>query len=446
MASKDQDLVKHGTNLPNYLYQYEGKTGNTLEKMYNFGVLDWSRVENWKSNTKVITKTNNQPLENKSGKLSYDNLPRSDQQASKGSLLNSSLSRKFNSSLEKISKSFIFKTSSTYKHLKSGLITYKISKDLHSFNLKKENGSIVSSTVHKAEQNSSNVKALLKLTMKNGIPSFETVEGNSSNSLTAVVNKLPSGKDDTSLTYTFYSVHDIGKMNQVWKKQDLTEKDSASGYNIVGNMKICSSYHAEFSGLERDLFVVRESVLYGPDCSKVVELAAIIAKNTSKENFGGLGSSKSTVVILPGGNHSLPNSGQPSPLIDRWRSGGICDCGGWDIGCELTVLTNQNETTEVSNPSSSNRIDLCYQGRHNKEHAFRLAPLENGFYSLEYNASSMSFLQAFSICVAVISSQSLTHIFQVNRLQDANDFIKPLMTRHRKVKSQTFVHPPITSV
>ncbi|KAJ0883338.1 hypothetical protein HanPSC8_Chr10g0420351 [Helianthus annuus] len=59
MASKDQDLVKHGTNLPNYLYQYEGKTGNTLEKMYNFGVLDWSRVENWKSNTKVITKTNN---------------------------------------------------------------------------------------------------------------------------------------------------------------------------------------------------------------------------------------------------------------------------------------------------------------------------------------------------------------------------------------------------
>ncbi|XP_076907613.1 uncharacterized protein LOC143564128 [Bidens hawaiensis] len=280
--------------------------------------------------------------------------------------------------------------------------------------------------------------------MNNGIPSFKLMEENCSNMLTADLKKLPSGKDDTSLTYTFCSVHNINKKNELWKNQDLL-KDSAFDYNIVGNMKISSSYHAEFSGLERDLFVVREAVLYGPDRTKSLELAGIIVKNISKENNGGLGRSKSTVVIIPGGSHSLPNNGQPSSLIDRWRSGGICDCGGWDVGCELGVLTNQNEISEVSSPSTLDCLDLCYQGKH-KKHAFRLAALENGFYSLEYNASSMSSLQAFSICVAVISSQNLTHIFQVNHLQDANNFIKAIMTRHRKVKSQTLVHPPVSQI
>ncbi|KAI3806584.1 hypothetical protein L1987_22493 [Smallanthus sonchifolius] len=324
MVYKDQDLVRHGTNLRNYL-QCEGKSGNTLVKTFNFGVLDWDRIEKWKSNTKFIKKTNNPTLVNGSARLSTsvnNNIPQSDQQASKGSILDSSLSRKFSFSLEKISKSFIFKTSSTYKHLKSGLITYKLSQDLHIFNLKKENGNLISSTVYEKEQKSSNVKALLKLTMKNGIPSFKIVEDNSSSMLTAAVKSLLSGKDDSSLTYIFYSVHDISKKNEVWKNQDSTDKDSGFGYNIVGNMKISSSYHAKFSGLERDLFVVRESVLYGPDltrldCMRTVELAAVFVKNTSKENYGGLGSSKSTVVILPGGSHSLPNSGQPSPLIDR---------------------------------------------------------------------------------------------------------------------------------
>ncbi|KAD1189680.1 hypothetical protein R6Q59_025678 [Mikania micrantha] len=452
MVYKDQELVKHGTNLPKFLW-YEGKKGNSLEKTFNFGVLDWNRIQKWKSNTKFVKKTNNLALENKAASLATsinDNIPQSDQQSSNSSL-SLSLSRKFRFSLEKISKSFIFKTSSTYKHLKSGLITDKFSQDLSNSNLKNENENLISSTNYEKKQKSSNVKALLKLTTKNGIPCFKILVDDSSNMLTATVKKSPSGKNDSSLIYTFYSVHDISKKSDVWKKQDSADKDSGFDYKIVGNMKISSSYHAEFSGLERDLFVVRESVLYGSDftesdCLKTMELAAIIVKNTSKENYGSLGSSKSTVVVLPGGSHSLPNSGKPSSLIDRWRSGGICDCGGWDIGCQLGVLTNQNEVVEISNPSTSDCLDLCYQERHNNKHAFRLVPLEYGFYSLEYNASSISSLQAFSICVAVISSQNLTHLFQVNHLQVANDFIKPVVTRHRKVKRQLVVPPPISSI
>ncbi|XP_024981546.1 uncharacterized protein LOC112518173 isoform X1 [Cynara cardunculus var. scolymus] len=683
MVYKNEDIVKHGRNLPGYL-QCEGKSKNTQGKTFNFGVLDWSRLENWKSNTKRIMKSslsgNNLALESGSARLSTsvnNSIPQLDQQALNGSQLHSScrerpatcerpkgkaiqvqssetvhglqtscwkdlssdsngqqaeqlitssresspndtmrshpstikmpseenidhdddlhlsghqdvmfslgdsnasssheqwlsesrepldhvltelnpsfevlqsfpfplgtkpypkcpveikdaplknrslienksaverlitdkdcknvdqnsgeqpsvtgrhssFSRRFNFSLEKMATSFSFRTSSAFPQLNSTYKSFGSSPDLHDYKSKKGNASNIvrsismrlldpllkrkgphsakkvqhsnrnlisneKTPIYDKQQKSSNVHALLQLTMKNGIPFFKLVVDSSSNILAAAVNKLPSGKDDSSLTYTFHSVHQI-KKNGGWKNQSSTEKRCEFDYNIVGKMKISSSYHAEFSGLERDLFVVRESVLYGPDpaqsdqitpdCMLNAELATIIVKNTSSENYGGIGSSKSTVVILPGGIHSLPNSGKPSPLINRWRSGGACDCGGWDIGCELRVLTTQNESIKIPYPSSLDRLDLCYEGMHNNKHALSLAPLENGLYSLEYNAS-ISLLQAFSICVAVVSCQNLTHIFQVNHLQDANDFSKPIMTRYEKVENRTIVHAKI---
>ena len=47
-------------------------------------------------------------------------------------------------------------------------------------------------------------------------------------------------------------------------------------------------------------------------------------------------------VVAASGNHGLPNgdSRGPSPLLDRWRLGGGCDCGGWDMACPLTVFDN----------------------------------------------------------------------------------------------------------
>lgn len=217
---KHTNLVKHSNNLPSYL-QSGGKTGNIQEKTFDYGVLDWNLLENWKPNTNPNTKPSQ-------------------------------------------------------------------------------------------ESESPKLQASLHLTMKNDIPFFKlTIDNTNNNILSATVTNLPSGKDDSSLTYTFYSVHE-------------------NNNKIVGFMKISSSYRAEFSGLERDLFVVRESVLYGPDFGES-ELAAVIVKNTSKENYGGLGSSKSVVVVLPGEVHGLPKSGHPSSLISRWKSGGTCDCGGTHI-------------------------------------------------------------------------------------------------------------------
>ncbi|PWA50063.1 hypothetical protein CTI12_AA476400 [Artemisia annua] len=387
----------------------------------------------------------------------------------------STLSKRFSFNLEKVSKSLSFKTSSAYKSLKSGIVSYGLSHDLHDYNSKianvtniiksipmrrlldpllkhkghqlnekifQSNKNIISSPIYDKKPNSSNPRALLQLTLKNEIPFFKLVVDSRSSVLAAGVTKLPSGNNDTSLTYTFYSLHEIKNKSCDRKNQAAKEKGLGFHHNVVGHMKISSSYRAEFSGLERDLFAVRESVLYGPDCMLSGELAAIIVKNKTKENYGSLGSSESTVVILPGGSHSLPKSGEPSSLINRWRSGGACDCGGWDIGCELRVLTDENETNEIPKASTSYSLNLFYKGSHNNKHALSLTTLENGLYSLEYNAS-ISLLQAFSICVAVVSSQNLAYIFQVNHLEDENNFIKPILTKHRKVKSQTIVHPQI---
>ena len=136
---------------------------------------------------------------------------------------------------------------------------------------------------------------------------------------------MPSGKDDSSLIYAFYSVHETKKKSGGWIYHGSKEKSLGFGYNIVGQMKISSSYHAEISGPEKDLYVVRESVLYSTDavqadqktvdCTLNGELAAIIVKNPSDKTCGDIGSSISTVVILPEGVHSWPNSVLPFPII-----------------------------------------------------------------------------------------------------------------------------------
>ena len=77
-----------------------------------------------------------------------------------------------------------------------------------------------------------------------------------------------------------------------------------------------------------------------------LEIAATVievpfSKDKSKEMKKG--SSPCTVkVVTPSGLHGLPSeSGAfPSPLLDRWRYGGGCDCGGWDMACPIDVLGN----------------------------------------------------------------------------------------------------------
>jgi hypothetical protein len=91
----------------------------------------------------------------------------------------------------------------------------------------------------------------------------------------------------------------------------------------------------------------------------------------SKERFSGVGCCSNTgghvqelpfvgtkdlvsaTVILPSAVHSLPAKGGPSSLIERWKSGGLCDCGGWDLGCKLQILANRNHISKKLDSSKA---------------------------------------------------------------------------------------------
>lgn len=168
-------------------------------------------------------------------------------------------------------------------------------------------------------------------------------------------------------------------------------KSSSLVYNVIGEIKVVSSYLPGFICQNtNDKDTVRESVLYGVDIEqedtetpKFVrnrERAALVIENPNDtsdrgksdkrnkyiNNFDGKvrEDSTNTTVILPGGIHGFPNRGAPSPLMNQWRSGGSCDCGGWDVGCKLHILTNQDQISKNLRPLSSSvaeGLDLFVQ-------------------------------------------------------------------------------------
>lgn len=229
------------------------------------------------------------------------------------------------------------------------------------------------------------VQALLQLTLKNGLPLYKLMVDNSSDIFAAAVKKLPMPEEDVpNLIYALYSVHEIKKKSGNWMSQGSKGKSSCLGYNVIGEIKIASSHLPGFSCQNtNNKYTVRESVLYGVDIEhedtetpKFVpskELAALVIDNPNEKSDGGESDkrneyfknfdgkvredSTNTTVILPGGIHGLPNSGAPSPLMNRWRSGGSCDCGGWDVGCKLHILTNQDQISKNLRPFSSSVVE-----------------------------------------------------------------------------------------
>lgn len=61
-------------------------------------------------------------------------------------------------------------------------------------------------------------------------------------------------------------------------------------------------------------------------------------------------------VVTSSGNHSLPTTESPGPsrLLDRWKLGGGCDCGGWDMGCPLVVFGNSDIQCAEDHPLVNN--------------------------------------------------------------------------------------------
>nr|GMD75447.1 uncharacterized protein LOC109175677 [Ipomoea batatas] len=121
--------------------------------------------------------------------------------------------------------------------------------------------------------------------------------------------------------------------------------------------------------------------------------------------------STSMDVVVPAGFHGGPRArnGGPSSLLERWSSGGHCECGGWDLGCPLTVLnTIPNKTDDLSETGLSEdckTIDLFIQGSRESVPIMKMANIHDGLYYIHFQSTLLS-LQAFAIATAIIHSRS----------------------------------------
>ncbi|KAK1299448.1 hypothetical protein QJS10_CPB14g00799 [Acorus calamus] len=275
-------------------------------------------------------------------------------------------------------------------------------------------------------------QALLKVTWKNGLPLFTLTFGSD-----ILAGTRRTGKDDCEWVYTFYSVCEVKKRSGGW----INQKNKNCGYqsNIVGHMKVKLTNDGD-----RNNHMDREFVLYTADQSEeanettcpfpYTESAAIIIKastemtqRTESESHGMNKQSLSeVVVILPIGVHSFPATGKPSPLIERWKSGGTCDCGGWDVSCKLTVLNNQIQDSEALDPvqshrtaENSRRVDLFIKGGRGQEDelVFSMAGFKDVLYVVDFDAC-ISLTQAFAICIAMLHDVNTVELSKVHKLEE----------------------------
>ncbi|XP_022958599.1 uncharacterized protein LOC111459778 [Cucurbita moschata] len=120
-------------------------------------------------------------------------------------------------------------------------------------------------------------------------------------------------------------------------------------------------------------------------------------------------------VVLPIGNHGLPTveSHGPSTLLDRWRLGGSCDCGGWDMGCPLLVLgTPSSHRAENQAQKGKQTFELFLQGVKDATPALTMNVVKDGQYNVYFHAR-LSTLQAFSICVAILHATEACNAVQM---------------------------------
>ncbi|KAG8663006.1 uncharacterized protein LOC110618330 isoform X2 [Manihot esculenta] len=298
-------------------------------------------------------------------------------------------------------------------------------------------------------------QALLRVAVKNGQPLFTFAVDNERNILAATVKKLSSTREDEySCIYTFFAIQEIRKKNGGWMNQGGKGKGHDYIPNVVAQLKVSGS---QFSCWTRENCMeqsfAREFVLFAVDLQQAEpqrldfqpndELAAIVVKiprvtnvstasdghHSGKNNdlpemrFSSTSGEQpiingqsliSATVILPSGVHSLPNKGGPSSLIQRWRSGGSCDCGGWDLSCKLRIFENQSQLSKKTSPSKAcamiDKFEFVSQGgEEENQPVFSFAPFKDGIYSVEFT-SSLSIIQAFSLCIAIIDSKKLCEI------------------------------------
>ncbi|CAH2059616.1 unnamed protein product [Thlaspi arvense] len=110
-------------------------------------------------------------------------------------------------------------------------------------------------------------------------------------------------------------------------------------------------------------------------------------------------------VVIPSGIHGGPRNrnGGPSSLVQRWKSGGSCDCSGWDLGCPLTVFKGQ--ARKDLNEGQCNLFELFTEGPKQGIPGLRIMSVRDGLYFVQFEGK-ISVLQSFAVALAYIHSQS----------------------------------------
>ncbi|RWW31068.1 hypothetical protein GW17_00004332 [Ensete ventricosum] len=142
---------------------------------------------------------------------------------------------------------------------------------------------------------------------------------------------------------------------------------------------------------------------------------------------------RNVTVLVPAGFHggSFTRDGGPSSLTERWKSGGQCDCGGWDIGCPIKVLNNYSTCSLVLpkakvegdcksfelfteparlKPNGRESFDMAKfscnsQDVKHSEPTLKVLNVSKDMYVVK-SGSTLSALQSFAIAVAMIHSQT----------------------------------------
>lgn len=215
----------------------------------------------------------------------------------------------------------------------------------------------------------STAQALLRMAFKNGRPMFTFAVNAESDILAASMKKLStSRKCSCRWTYTLVKIPAL-KREMAGKMKGGKVGTQYSCPIMVSQLKVSEAYSKSIRQKEFVLFPVEprkdelaaivvqipagepNTVLcsYHCEASKVTSEGHSLESSCPKDGENmqdqSLFSDKDLInatVVLPSGVHTLPSKGEPSSLIERWKSGGSCDCGGWDLDCKIRVLVNQN--------------------------------------------------------------------------------------------------------
>ncbi|MQL95826.1 hypothetical protein Taro_028494 [Colocasia esculenta] len=353
------------------------------------------------------------------------------------------------------------------------------------------------SSVNEGKKETSTKQALLRLVWKNGTPLL-TFSVNENDILAATRKKSTSAKQDCDYIYTFHYVHEIKKKTGGWISQGNKGNRKELVSRIVGQMNVSCLRRP------RGHFAVREFNLFGPElrptanealepvpCSELAAIVIRIPEESVRSSAGDMPQVSSCldrsearlmedkcayqtverpgcqqnlqeteppiVTILPSQVHGLSEGGKPSPLVQRWKSGGSCDCGGWDVGCSLSILTNRPEhrghgaAQSCHNMDGTHRVELFIQGGDDEGRPiFSLVAFKEELYTVHFHASVAS-LQAFAICIALLHGRKHTGLGEFQDPQNCAPVeASPIKASARKEvgpsSMSTPYHPPLSPV